>query len=214
VQLISFGSGACVDPSGIVITARHVVEDYINKLPDFEIVFTKKGSKKYEAIAAKPISMVVSQDYDVAVLKLPEIEGGWPYLSFPKAWNTLEGDEVATIGFPLRSLNYPSTLPNLFSGIVSKIDEIYTDETGWNQTNLVLDISVHPGNSGGPVFKSHNGEVIGIISNQRLRDLAIQKIDEAQEVPFVAGVWTNITNCVPWTQIKPLVDEMKKKYSV
>lgn len=213
-RLISFGSGACVDPSGIIITAKHVVEEYINQEPDFEIVFTKKGEKYLEAATAKPIAMVMSQDYDIAVLKIPEIENGWPHISFPKAWNTLEGEEVATSGFPLRDYHHSTTLPNLFSGIVSHIDERYIEGTGWVKTNLVLDISVHPGNSGGPVFKSHNGEVIGIISNQRLRELAIQKIDETQEASFAAGVWTNITNCVPWTQIKPLVDEMKKKYSL
>jgi S1-C subfamily serine protease len=98
----------------------------------------------------------------------------------------------------------------LFSGIVSHVDERYIEGTGWNKTNLVLDISVHPGNSGGPVFKSDTGEVIGIISNQRLRETAVQNSDSSQGI---AGIWTNITNCVPWNQIKPLVEEMKEKYS-
>lgn len=174
-------------------------------------MFTKKGEKHLEAVAARPIAMVLSQDYDIAVLKIPETENGWPHMSFPRVWNTLEGEEVATSGFPLRDFYNSSTLPNLFSGIVSHIDERYIKGIGWDKFNLVLDISVHPGNSGGPVFKANSGEVIGIIANQRLRELSLQNSDESQSV---AGVWTNITNCVPWTQIKPLVDDMKKKYSV
>jgi serine protease Do len=210
-RLIGFGSGACVDPSGIIITAKHVVEDYINREPDFEIVFTKKGEKYLEAVAAKPIAMVMSEKYDVAVLKIPEVENGWPYFSFPKAWNTLEGEEVATSGFPLRDFHYSTTLPNLFSGIVSHVDERYIEGIGWDKTNLCLDISVHPGNSGGPVFKSNTGEVVGIIANQRLRETAVQNADDSQGI---AGIWTNITNCVPWNQIKPLVEEMKEKYNL
>lgn len=210
-KLISFGSGACVDPSGIIITAKHVVEEYVNKQPDFEIVFTKKGRNQLEAIRVTPIAMVMAQEYDVAVLKIPEVEQGWPYISFPKAWNTLEGEEIATSGFPLRDIHDSSAIPNLFSGIVSQVEEKYQDGKGWDQINLTLDISVHPGNSGGPVFKANSGEVIGIISNQRLRNLPI--ISPSGDEQKIGGIWTNITGSVPWTQIKPLVDEMREKYN-
>lgn len=216
-RFFCFGSGVCVDPSGIIVTARHVVNDTPSEeLPD--VYFTKEpinycllNSKKEKAggfsmISAEPIAILMHKYIDVAVVKIPPLDGGWSYAKFPPVWNVIEGEEVATSGFPLRDYENLSVLPNLFTGIVSQIQEEYSRENNeWKINNLVLDISLHKGNSGGPIFRSSTGELLGIVSSQLLRNS-----DESPDSTI--KVWTNIISCVPWTQIKPLVDEMKDKF--
>ena len=71
-----FGSGFCVDPEGIIVTARHVITAYYEirlkaslpkigavgkidiKEPDFNIVFFRKESSSWGPACALPIGFV------------------------------------------------------------------------------------------------------------------------------------------------------------
>ena len=84
-----------------------------------------------------------------------------------------EGHPIAALGYPLRSTGNLFASPDLFSGIVSRIESVYFKDIGWRTKSLQLDLSIHPGNSGGPVFCSETGRLLGIVSAQRLRDLSL-----------------------------------------
>jgi serine protease Do len=230
LNFISFGSGVCVDKSGIIITAKHVITGYYEDIkgektssdtapsePEFLVIFTRMGETKYEAFYARPIAIMFAEN-DVAIMKIPEIPGGWPSITIPTSWTTREGDQVATSGFPLRGWHDTTIVPNLFSGIVSQINAEYIEQKkGWKINKLILDISIHPGNSGGPVFDANTGELIGIVSAQRLRSFnlseTITKLLAEVKQSYV-NVWTNIVECVPWTSFVSGITEIGKRIKV
>jgi S1-C subfamily serine protease len=230
VNFISFGSGACIDKSGIIITAKHVVTGYYEEIkgektstdkapsdPDFLVIFSRMGAKRYEAFFSHPQTIMFDAENDVALMKIPEIQRGWPCMTIPTSWKTQEGDDVATSGFPLRGWYDRSIVPNLFSGIVSQIQGQYLEGKGWKINQLILDISIHPGNSGGPVFDKDTGELIGIVSAQRLRSLNLsQSINNALagNIDYSINTWTNIVECVPWTSFASGIDELKKRIKI
>lgn len=226
IDFISFGSGACVDRSGIVVTAKHVVTGYYEHIkgekittekalsdPDFFVIFSWMEAKAYKVIYVNPQKIMFSAESDVAIMKIPEIQGGLPCIAIPDSWQTLEGDEVATSGYPLRGWHNKSIIPNLFSGIVSQIQCQYIEDKGWKVDQLILDMSIHPGNSGGPVFDKQTGSLIGIVSSQSLRPLNLSEsinVVLAGASEFSARTWTNIVQCVPWTSFANGIDELIK----
>lgn len=214
VRFLFIGSGACIDPSGIIVTAKHVVEYYYKNIkqeefrpgkilspPDFRVIFSRRGEASYEVFTATPLAIMAEAEADIAILIVPPKNIAWPYISLPTKWNIFEGDRIATAGFPLRSINRAIAFPHLFSGIVSLIDAEYIKDEGWLPRKIHLDISVHPGNSGGPVFDISTGELIGIISSQWLRQFDVQEISQILKNESGSegiSVWTNIAECVPW----------------
>ena len=195
-----FGSGFCVDSSGIIVTARHVVTRYYEDIlkaplprshrearvpiqkPGFQVVFFRKESDRYGSIFASPMNYILplegdAPEDDVAALRMPscpDIWGtGYPYLELGDLSRVREGDEIATSGYPLRWDLSGSRLPDLSKGIISRVDEKLGSEKKWEITKLVLDIRINPGNSGGPVFETQSGSVLGLISQERVRDPAM-----------------------------------------
>lgn len=230
-KYISIGSGACVHPSGIVVTAKHVITSYYREVkgeqlseeaimsdPDFRIIFANRGTNHYIMRDCKPISIFMSEDTDVALIKIQEIDEGWPSFELPSTWDINEGDEIATAGYPLRDINDAAALPNLFSGIVSRFDGKYDDKGNYVPENLLLDLSIHPGNSGGPVFEMSTGKLIGIIEAQKLRSADILSMinklkqnsneEDTNNPDDSINVWTNIAYCVPWMSIKSGIDQI------
>jgi serine protease Do len=223
LEFITFGSGVCVDKSGIIVTAKHVVTGYYEQIkgektsttsatsePDFFILFVRMGAERYEVFYSKPMAIMFDAENDVAIMKVQEIDGGWPCIDIPTSWKTQEGDAIATAGFPLRGWHDKSIFPNLFSGIVSQVTAQYLDDKGWKIQLLILDVSVHPGNSGGPVFNARTGELLGIVSSQRLRTLNVNK-QLAGTNDFSIQTWTNIVECVPWTSFAFGIEKIKKQ---
>lgn len=232
MSFISFGSGACVDSSGIIVTAKHVVTSYYRDVkgeppsrtapsdPDFRIIFSRMAAMRYELAYAKPLAILLNEEYDVALIKIPMPNGGWPAFELPDVWEVREGDQVATAGYPLRSWADTNAFPELFSGIVSGVHCSYdAAKKGWIPQRLVLDMSIHPGNSGGPVFDVLTGQLVAIVESQKLRRAALLEAinvmnkNARQDVPddeAPVEVWTNISYCVPWTAIKPGIEEIKK----
>jgi S1-C subfamily serine protease len=133
------GSGVVVDSSGLVLTAKHVVADA-------ELIAVKiPGDDK--VYAARTVYMDPQRDVAFLVLS------GHPsqFLHLPDHVRPLHaGEHVNASGYPLDA---NQSTPALSSGQVSR----RTDE-GLYQ----LDMSVNPGNSGGPVTDDH-GDLIGIV---------------------------------------------------
>jgi serine protease Do len=137
----SLGSGFVVDPSGIIVTNRHVIAD----ADEIEVTFPDQ---------TKLIAKVIGQDAktDIAVLKV-ESDKPLPSLTFGSSKGLRVGDWVMAIGNPF-GLGGTVTL-----GIVSARNREITE--GHYVDYIQTDAAINRGNSGGPLFNME-GEVIGI----------------------------------------------------
>ena len=135
-----FGSGFIVDPSGIIITNRHVVENA------YEVTVFLNDNTRLHA------TVLYQARLDMAILQvhyeklLPAIKWGDSNIVRP-------GDPVFAIGNPL------GIGTTVTAGIVSALDrDIH--ETAYDSF-IQTDAAINPGNSGGPLFNAA-GAVIGM----------------------------------------------------
>lgn len=147
---IGGGSGFVVDPSGLVLTNKHVVQD-----PKAEYLVTLPNEETYPAkvLARDPMN-------DVAVLKI-EAEN-LPYIGLGDSDIIDLGQSVLAIGTALGEFQNTVSC-GIVSGLSRFINAI-TDQDGNSQRLRGLiqtDAAINPGNSGGPLVNLR-GEVIGI----------------------------------------------------
>jgi len=129
-----YGSGVCVDPSGIIVTAAHMVRD-------FPLTITFPNGEAYF-----PYDIYIDSHRDVAICR---IEAGkpLPYLELGNSSELVPGDEIEIIGAPLGVKWWHSY------GHISRIP--YNGD-------IYMDIAGNFGNSGCPVI--HNNKMIGILT--------------------------------------------------
>ncbi|MBI3635722.1 MAG: Do family serine endopeptidase [Candidatus Rokubacteria bacterium] len=138
----SLGSGVIVDASGIALTNAHVVE----KATQIEVT-TVDGSKHKAKVVG------VDKKTDIAVLRLDDGKGKFPFVRLGDSDRMQVGDWVIAVGSPF---GLQSTVT---AGIVSaKARRI---GVGPFDDFLQTDAAINPGNSGGPLVNMQ-GEVIGI----------------------------------------------------
>lgn len=149
---IGGGSGFIVDPSGIILTNRHVVAD-----PQAEYIAVLDEEEKYpvEVLAKDPIN-------DVAIIKIKAKNKNLPVIELGDSTRLELGQTAIAIGNALG--NFRNTVSvGVVSGLSREItagDAItkkFTKLRGLIQT----DAAINPGNSGGPLIDI-NGRVIGI----------------------------------------------------
>ncbi len=143
---VGYGSGAIIDPSGLVLTNNHVVAG-AKELK----VWVWRDDGTTDTFAAKVLG--VSECADLALVKIDD-EGPFPYLSWREA--PLEiGDKVYAAGFP-GSEDYTLT-----DGIISK--DAGQGDTAWASVQSVIEhtAKINPGSSGGPLV-DENGFLVGI----------------------------------------------------
>lgn len=136
------GSGVIIDGQGYIVTAYHVVNG-VNKLK----VRFENGIE----LDAQLISH--DNPSDLALLKISG--SGFRALPISKESGVSIGEEVLTIGTPADIDLGQSISRGMVSGKRSVENEIF----------LQLDISVSPGNSGGPLL-NQQGEIIGVIQKK------------------------------------------------
>ena len=141
------GTGFIVDPSGYIVTNRHVVEEAAK-------ITVRTHSGKNEEYRARVVG--TDNETDLAVLK---IDAGKP-LPAVKIGNSdavQVGDWAVAIGSPF------GLEATVTAGIVSALDR-GRDEVGdaqQFQDFIQTDAAINPGNSGGPLLNIR-GEVIGV----------------------------------------------------
>ena len=137
------GSGVIISKEGYMLTAYHVVEG-VNSI---NVKFSSGLTLKAEVVEFDKFN-------DLALL---DIQGdGFPALPLlPNKAEVALGEEVITIGTPAEL----ELGQSLSKGIVSGKRKIE------NRVYIQSDISVSPGNSGGPLINM-SGEVIGIVQKK------------------------------------------------
>ena len=157
------GSGAIIDPAGLVLTNSHVAFGR----QSIRVTLDDGRSFVADLVGADPI-------FDLAVLRLTELpEGRLPTATLGNSDKLRVGEEVLAIGNPL---GLDQTLTR---GIVSAINRILP-ETPFSLMEPLIqtDAPINPGNSGGPLL-NRCGEVIGINT---------AAISEAQNIGFAVPV--------------------------
>ncbi|MYF76576.1 MAG: trypsin-like serine protease, partial [Acidobacteria bacterium] len=125
------GSGAIVDPSGLIVTNNHVVDGATR----IEVEFS--DGRTLEAV-------VVGQDppTDLAVIRLETDGEVFPHLALGNSDEVRVGDWVLAIGNPLGNSH------SVTAGIVSAKGRVLQ---GDYQDFIQTDAAINPGNSGGPL---------------------------------------------------------------
>ena len=142
----SLGSGAIIDPKGIILTNDHVISGASR------IIATTKSGTELEC------EVVGSDaDNDLAVLRVKNAPASLPTLKLGTSSDILIGETIVAIGNPFGFSN------TVTAGVVSALgrsvrgndnQRVYTDF-------IQIDAPINPGNSGGPVVNIQ-GEMIGI----------------------------------------------------
>ncbi|MEO8432999.1 MAG: trypsin-like peptidase domain-containing protein [Acidobacteriota bacterium] len=142
----SLGSGAIIDPRGIILTNDHVISGASR------IIATTRSGAELEC------EVVGSDaDNDLAVLRVKKPGAPLPTLKLGTSSDILIGETIVAIGNPFGFSN------TVTAGVVSAMgrsvkgaenQRVYTDF-------IQIDAPINPGNSGGPVVNIQ-GEMIGI----------------------------------------------------
>jgi serine protease Do len=138
------GSGFIVDPSGLVATNRHVVE---NTLAIF--VGTPDGGRYRAEIVGMPAKA------DIALLRIIHPPANLTAVKFGDSDKLRPGDTVVAIGSPF---GFDNTVT---AGIVSSVNRDIMESPF--DDYIQTDAAINHGNSGGPLFNLA-GEVVGMTS--------------------------------------------------
>ncbi len=215
-------SAFCVDPSGIFVTAKHCIVDEedigsINDIKNLNVIIPSYNIKGgYAILSASPEVILGSEEYDLAVIKvINDNDFKFPYSPIVGQRQLFEGEWIGCSGFPL-SHDTNTVFQSLFKGIISRLDRTYNkDKDAFYLTNITIDASLHPGNSGGPIFDS-NGEIIAVVSFQEWRDLSEYKWpvrekgdEKIHDIVDSKYVWTNMINCAPARYALDMIKDIK-----
>jgi serine protease Do len=141
-RAVSLGSGFIIDPSGIVVTNNHVIDNAD------EIAVTLHDGSEYKATVKG-----VDRETDLAVLQLDAPGVKFPFVSFGDSAEARVGDWVIAIGNPF-GLGGTVTV-----GVISARNR---DIDAGNFDDFIqTDAAINRGNSGGPLFDMAGG-VVGI----------------------------------------------------
>lgn len=151
---VSGGSGFIVEPTGVVITNRHVVAD---REANFIVVTSEDKKYKAEILARDPIN-------DVAILKIGNSQKRlkFPFIEIGDSSKLELGEPVIAVGNALGTFhNTVST--GVVSGLSREITagDALTGRLAKLRGLIQTDAAVNPGNSGGPLLNMR-GQAIAI----------------------------------------------------
>jgi len=184
---LGLGSGFLIDPSGLVATNYHVIEEGAFAVARF------RNGEQFDVVGFR----AVHPETDLAIVQLSGIPNDAEIISLDDTVDPHSGDEVIALGHPA-GFDFTVT-----TGIVSAVrtsaqlpEEVReflsgNDDTVWVQTTA--DIS--PGNSGGPLL-TRDGRLLGVnswvvdnsdlhfaVSARHLRELRDSMSDTATPLP-------------------------------
>jgi Do/DeqQ family serine protease len=141
--LRSLGSGVIVDPSGLVVTNYHVIEDAS------EVRVALSDKREFDA------EIVLKDEHsDLTVLRLKGANERFPVLEFANSDDLQVGDVVLAIGDPF------GVGQTVTHGIVSALARTQVGISDY-QFFIQTDAAINPGNSGGALVDL-SGRLVGI----------------------------------------------------
>ncbi len=192
---IFVGSGFIVDPSGLIVTNKHVIED----AAVIRVTFQNRVEVPAQLYAA-------AVEIDLAVLKV-NLPNPLPTVRFGNSDALEMGQRVIAIGNPLGVGTSVST--GVISGQNRNLMRTPFDDY------LQTDASINPGNSGGPLFDC-SGQVIGVdtyllSNNSQLGSIGLGFALPSNDVSFIVGKLLNPDYAAPnWIglRLQDLTEEL------
>ena len=139
----SLGSGVIVDPSGLIVTNKHVIEG----ADEIRVVLSDRRE-----FVAKP--MATDTKTDLALLRINSNGEDLPHIKMRDSDELEVGDLVLAIGNPF---GVGQTVTN---GIVSALARTRVGKSGLNAF-IQTDAAINPGNSGGALI-GMDGRLVGV----------------------------------------------------
>ena len=141
----SLGSGAIIDPKGIILTNDHVVSGAS------KITAMTKAGVEFECDVVGSDS-----DNDLAVLRVKKPSGALPAIHLGSSSDLMIGETIIAIGNPFGLSN------TVTAGVVSATGRSVKGENEHAYTDFIqTDASINPGNSGGPLVNV-DGDMVGV----------------------------------------------------
>ena len=141
----SLGSGAIIDPKGIILTNDHVVSGASR------IIATTQAGVELECEV-----LGSDADSDIAVLRARRPPAALPAIKLGSSSNLLIGETIVAIGNPF-GLDHTLT-----TGVVSALGRTIRSMSNRTIEGVIqTDAAINPGNSGGPLLDGR-GRLIGI----------------------------------------------------
>lgn len=179
------GTGFVVGDGTIVATNFHVLPEQLDS-DNHQImaVFVDRGSEAQ----VRPAEVIAEdREHDLALLR---IQGDpLPALALGDADSVREGEMMVFTGFPIGAVLglYPVTHRGIISSITPVVRPV-DNAAQLSPTQLrrmrtpfdvfQLDAIAYPGNSGSPVYRQSNGEVIGVLNSvfvKESRETALER---------------------------------------
>ena len=175
------GTAAIVHADGICVTARHVLADskalvaqltaaghqasQTILLPTTD-VREDAGKHVQKWLSVRPLAIVPLEDADLAVLQL-DYTGEMATVEPDYAHALHEGVGIGACGFPLGSEAHEgkAVLSSFLTGSVSAVVPHPTLDLT-HIAHYLVQMPVNTGNSGGPVFRTDSGALVGIVSRR------------------------------------------------
>ena len=170
----SSGSGVIISENGYIITCEHVISD-----ADAITVYLNDGTEyDAELIGSDSIK-------DLAVIKITG--NGFTYANYGDSSTLRIGESVFAIG------NALGTLSNTYTtGSISGINRNVSIE-GRPMTLLQTDAAINHGNSGGALFRTSDGSLIGIV-NAKSDGSGIEGLGFAIPIDLASDIASDLIN--------------------
>jgi len=206
----TYGSGFCIHAEGVVVTCAHVFKAFMDDPNQVRAIQSSGSDAPKTGMMTVPhviflggvegtdvvmhavsiTDAVLVTGFDIALLRFsrhPPFQQGYPTLQVAEYNELHEMMEVATCGFPLGDSMHAQlgTVTSSFTkGMISSI----IPAAGVARKHLKgfqLDLTATNGNSGGPVFSTATGHVIGILQGGAIHpetNQVVQGIAKAETI--------------------------------